>query len=87
MEPVSERCPTGSVGNTTAVPSGELVDARRFLMGITTNNSADLLSLMAPDVVYTVPGRGPLAGVYHGPSEVHDHIRRLFSLTPGLSRF
>jgi ketosteroid isomerase-like protein len=52
-------------------------------MGITTNNSADVLPLLAPDVVYTVPGHSPLAGVFHGPAEVDAHIRQLFSATSG----
>jgi hypothetical protein len=60
-----------------------LVNARLFLMGITTDNSGDVLSLLSPDVVYTVPGRGPLAGVFHGPVEVYEHIGKLFRATSG----
>ncbi len=52
-------------------------------MGITTDNSRAELSLLSPDVVYTVPGRGPLAGVFRGPVEVYEHIDRLFSATSG----
>jgi len=52
-------------------------------MGITTDNSRAALSLLSPDVVFTVPGRGPLAGVFRGPSEVYEHIDRLFSTTSG----
>jgi len=58
-----------------------LVNARRFLMGITTNHSDDVLSLLSPDVVYTVTGRNPLAGVFHGPGEVNEYIRKLFRVT------
>ncbi len=50
-------------------------------MGITTDNSRDVLSLLSPDVVYTVPGQGPLAGVFRGPVEVYDHVGKLFSAT------
>jgi ketosteroid isomerase-like protein len=66
----------------TAEPA-RLVNARLFLMGITTSNSADVLPLLAPDVVYTVSGHSPLAGVYHGPDQVDAHIRQLFSATSG----
>ena len=52
-------------------------------MGITTDNSRDVLSLLAPDVVYTVSGHGPLAGVFRGPVEVYEHIDKLFSATSG----
>jgi ketosteroid isomerase-like protein len=61
-----------------------LVNVRRFLMGITANKSDDVLSLLAPDVVYTVSGHSPLAGVFHGPAEVHEHIDKLFRVTSGL---
>ncbi len=50
-------------------------------MGITTDNSGDVLSLLSPDVVYTVPGRGPLAGVFRGPAEVYEHVAKLFKAT------
>jgi ketosteroid isomerase-like protein len=58
-----------------------LVNARRFLMAITTDNSRDVLSLLSPDVVYTVPGHSPLAGIFRGPEEVHEHIAKLFRST------
>jgi p-aminobenzoyl-glutamate transporter AbgT len=51
-----------------------LVTARRFLMGITSSNSTDVLLLLAPEVIYTVAGRSPLAGVFHGPAQVDAHI-------------
>ena|SRR6202050_1265671 len=52
-------------------------------MGITTDNSEKVLSLLSPDVVYTVSGDGPLAGVFRGPVEVYEHIGKLFRLTSG----
>jgi ketosteroid isomerase-like protein len=52
-------------------------------MGITTDNSASVLRLLAPEVIYTVPGHSPLAGVFRGPAEVDAHIGRLFSATSG----
>jgi ketosteroid isomerase-like protein len=57
---------------------------RRFLMGIMANKSDEVLDLLGPDVVYTVPGHSPLAGVFHGPAEVHEHIDKLFRVTSGL---
>jgi ketosteroid isomerase-like protein len=63
------------------VEPARLVNARRFLMGITTNHSGDVLSLLSPDVVYTVTGHHPLAGVFHGPVEVDAYIRKLFRVT------
>ena len=60
-----------------------LVNVRRFLMGIATDNSADVLSLLSPKVVYTVPGRGPLSGTFRGPAEVYDHVDKLFRITSG----
>jgi len=60
-----------------------LVNARRFLMGIATDHARDVLPLLSPDVVFTVPGQGPLAGVFRGPSEVYEHIDKLFSATSG----
>jgi ketosteroid isomerase-like protein len=52
-------------------------------MGITTGNSADVVSLLSPDVIYTVSGHHPLAGTFHGPIEVDAHLRQLFSVTSG----
>jgi ketosteroid isomerase-like protein len=66
----------------TAEPA-RVVNARRFLMGISTGNSAEVLSLLSPDVVYTVPGQSPMAGVFRGPVEVYEHISKLFRMTSG----
>jgi len=52
-------------------------------MGITTDNSADVLSLLSPNVVYTVPGHSPMSGVFRGPVEVFEHIGKLFRITSG----
>jgi hypothetical protein len=52
-------------------------------MGITTDDSGDTASLLSPDVVYTVPGRGPLAGTFRGPAEVYEHVGKLFRVTSG----
>jgi ketosteroid isomerase-like protein len=59
-----------------------LINARRFLMGIMTNNSrGDVMSLLSPDVVYTVPGQSPMAGIFRGPVEVYEHVAKLFTAT------
>ncbi len=52
-------------------------------MALSTDHSADVLSLLAPEVVYTVPGHGPMAGVFRGPEQVQEHITDLFRLTSG----
>jgi ketosteroid isomerase-like protein len=75
--------PVRPVPPSEAAEPARLVNARRFLMGITTSHSADVLPLLAPDVVYTVPGHSPLAGVFHGPAQVEAHIRQLFDATSG----
>jgi len=39
--------------------------------------SGDALSrLLAPKVMWTVPGNNRIAGTYHGPEEVFDYFRR-----------
>ncbi len=63
--------------------SARLANVRRFLVGMTADRAADVLSLLAPTVVYTVPGEGPMSGVFRGPAEVHEHIGKLFSITSG----
>jgi hypothetical protein len=52
-------------------------------MGITTDNPGDVLPLLSPDVVYTVAGHGPLAGVFRGPIEVYEHVGKMFRATSG----
>ena len=52
-------------------------------MGMTSDRSAEVLSLLSPTVVYTVPGEGRMSGVFRGPAEVHEHIGELFRITSG----
>ncbi len=75
--------PTRSRALSEAAEPPRLVNARRFVMGITNGNSADVLPLLAPDVVYTVPGHSQLAGVFHGPTQTDAHLRQLFNATSG----
>ena len=65
------------------VEPARLVNARRFLMGISTGHADAVLALLAPTVVYTVSGHSPLAGTVHGPVEVQEHVRRVFRATSG----
>ena len=71
--------PSTSVSHS--IEPTRLANVRRFLMGITTNHSGDVLSLLSPDVVYTVTGHSPFAGVFHGPAEVYAYVRELFRVT------
>jgi hypothetical protein len=74
--------PTATTASESAEPA-RLVNARRFLMGITSSDPAHVLPLLAPDVAYTVAGHSQLAGVIRGPAEVDAHLRQLFSVTSG----
>jgi len=72
-----------SIPESDSVEPARLVNARRFLMGISTEHSDDVLSLLVPDAVYTVSGHSPLAGVYRGPVGVQEHIRKMLRATLG----
>lgn len=52
-------------------------------MGMTGGESHNVLALLSPDVVYSVPGHSPLAGVFRGPAEVGEHCAKLLSATSG----
>lgn len=43
--------------------------------------------LLADDVVFHVPGRGPLAGDYHGKAEVLRYLGQLSAMTQSTLRF
>jgi ketosteroid isomerase-like protein len=58
-----------------------LVNVRKFLMSISDDKLDDVDHLLSPDIVYTVPGRHPLAGVFRGPDEVKRHLADLLTLT------
>jgi hypothetical protein len=60
-----------------------LTNTRRFLMDISSHRPGQVAGLLAPDVTYTVPGHSPMAGVYRGPEEVQDHIRKVLEVTSG----
>jgi ketosteroid isomerase-like protein len=54
-------------------------------MGVSggADSSADVLPLLSPKVVYEVPGHSPMAGTFHGPEAVFEHIQKLFRVTSG----
>lgn len=60
-----------------------LRNTRRFLMSFSTQRPDDAADLLEPDIVYTVAGRNPFAGVFHGPTEVEHHLARLFDFSSG----
>jgi hypothetical protein len=68
---------------TTSPESAGLANARRFLLGYSTNELDGVVHLLSDHVTYTVPGQMPISGVFHGPEEVKDHLTRLleFSLS------
>jgi hypothetical protein len=61
-----------------------LRNARQFFSSFSpTPTLDDALRLLSPNVVFTVPGRHKLAGVFHGPDEVRSHIAMLVDYSNG----
>jgi ketosteroid isomerase-like protein len=60
-----------------------LINARQFFLSYSKDRVDDALRLLAPDVVYSVPGNSPLSGVFHGPEEVRRHIVKLLDFSRG----
>jgi hypothetical protein len=60
-----------------------LVNARQFFHSFSSTSLDDMLALLSPDVVYTVPGHHKLAGVFRGPEEVGRHIAALVDYSTG----
>lgn len=61
-----------------------LLNARQFFLSFSrTPLLDDALRLLSPHVVFTVPGLHKLAGVFHGPDEVRNHIARLVDYSNG----
>ncbi len=61
-------------------PAG-VANARRFLLGFSSDELDEVVHLLSDDVTYTVPGHMALSGVFHGPKEVKDHLSRLRSFS------
>jgi len=69
------------------VPSPEpqrLLNARQFFRSFSlTPPPDDVARLLSPNVVFTVPGRHKLSGVFHGLDEVRSHIAMLVDYSKG----
>jgi hypothetical protein len=86
LNPVFSQCaasPSRVGGMELSAEPPRLTNTRRFLMDISTNRSAEAFGLLSPNVTYTVAGRSPMPGVFHGPPEVQDHIIKLLRVTAG----
>jgi ketosteroid isomerase-like protein len=60
-----------------------LINARRFFLSYSREQVDDVVHALSPHVVYTVPGRNRLAGTFHGPDEVRQHIVELIDFSHG----
>ena len=60
-----------------------LVNAKRFFMSYSSSRIDEAVRLLSPNVVYTVPGSSPMAGVFHGPDEVKRHMGKLIEVSRG----
>jgi len=60
-----------------------LINARRFFLGYSREHVDDAVELLSPHIVYSVPGRSRLSGVFHGPDEVRRHIVKLIDFSRG----
>jgi ketosteroid isomerase-like protein len=68
------------------VPSAEsqrVVNAKKFFLSYSARELDGGLELLSPDVVYSVPGRSKLSGVFRGRDEVRRHIVKLLDFTRG----
>jgi ketosteroid isomerase-like protein len=60
-----------------------LVNAKRFFMSYSLSRLEEAVRMLSPKVVYTVPGKSPISGVFHGPDEARGHIIKLIELSRG----
>ncbi len=60
-----------------------LINARQFLLSYSREHVDDVVRLLSPDVVYSVPGHNQLSGIFHGPDEVRRHIVKLIDFSQG----
>src|SRR5271167_1762700 len=63
--------------------STRLINVRRFFQSIWASPVNIPIELLSPDVRYSVPGHGAMSGVFHGPSEVRDHLSKLYEFSHG----
>jgi ketosteroid isomerase-like protein len=69
---------TAGVGNETLIRSGYEAFAR--------GDIETVLALFDPDILWHVPGRGPLSHDYHGPDEVLGFFQQFMTLSNGTFR-
>lgn len=67
-----------------AHPNEDLI--RRGFDAFSKGDMDTLRELFDPEIAYHVPGRSPLAGVYHGQDEVLGLFARIFALSGGTYR-
>jgi ketosteroid isomerase-like protein len=60
-----------------------LLNAKRFFLSYSLAGLDEAVQLLSPGVVYTVPGRHRLSGVFRGPDEVRRHIADLVDFSRG----
>ncbi|MGH9096178.1 MAG: nuclear transport factor 2 family protein [Acidimicrobiales bacterium] len=60
-----------------------LLNARKFFLSTAPTHLDSAVSLLSPNVVFTVPGHHKLAGVFHGPDEVRRHLSALVDHSKG----
>jgi ketosteroid isomerase-like protein len=63
-----------------------LLNARQFFLSTSPAHLDNAVTLLSPDVVFTVPGHHKLAGVFHGPEEVRRHFVALADYSGGTLR-
>jgi ketosteroid isomerase-like protein len=60
-----------------------LLNARRFFLSYSMEKLDEAVALVAPNVIYTVPGNSQISGVFRGPEEVRRHIITLIEVSRG----
>ena len=73
------------VSEATAAASNVAL-IRRGYDAFARGDSATVLAILAEDILWHVPGRGPLSGDYHGHAEVLEFFGRFTELSGGTFR-
>ena len=66
---------------TDTAPLSQLQIAQQLATQLGHRDFDQVIELLSPDVTYRVGGRHPLAGTFHGPDEVTNHIREIVDWT------
>jgi len=75
-------CDSSPAGRRVAAAENEAV-VRRIFDAFARKEGLALRGLFADDAMWTVPGRGVMAGVYRGPQEIFRFLARLPKETGG----